>query len=167
MIVFIDFDYEHKSRYFQNLNKIINSFGWLVSKQRSQLWVDAADVVDRTVSYSYSRLPWTSTLYWPRNILQSLRTDKLLSIRWNDIRKCRPHYTLDCLLVLELATPYTIEMMLRKRCVGGKIGIVMTADQILTELLSRRHIAFPILCSTACPPLSNGINVTKNIEVDE
>ena len=40
--------------------------------------------------------------------------------------------------------------MLRKRCVGGKIGIVMTADQILTELLSRRHIAFPILCSTAC-----------------
>ena len=70
---------------------------------------------------------------------------------------------------LEFATPYTMDIMLRKRCVGGKIGIVMTmtADQILTELLSRRHIAFPILCSTACPPLSNGINVTKNIEVDE
>ena len=61
--------------------------------------------------------------------------------------------------------------MLRKRCVGGKsgkIGIVITADadQILTELLSRRHIVFPILCSTACTPLSSG-NVTKNIEVDE
>ena len=62
---------------------------------------------------------------------------------------------------------YVMEMMLRKRCVGGKIGIVMTADQILTELLSRRHIAFPILCSTACTPLSNGIKVTKSIEVDE
>ena len=69
---------------------------------------------------------------------------------------------------LEFATPYTMEMMLRKRCVGGKIGIVITADadQILTELFSRRHIAFPILCSTACPPLSNAIKVTKNIEVD-
>ena len=70
---------------------------------------------------------------------------------------------------LEFATPYTMEMMLRKRCVGGKIAIVITADadQILSELLSRRHIVFPILCSTACPPLSNDIKVTKNIEVDE
>ena len=71
------------------------------------------------------------------------------------------------MLVLLVLDAYTMEMILRKRSVGGKIGIAMTADQILTELLSRWHIAFPILCSTACPPLSNGINVTKSIEVDE
>ena len=108
--------YYEQSRYYWNLNKFMHSFGWLVSKQRSQLWVSWC----RWCCWQNCLLLLLSlTLYCPRNIFQSFRTDKLLSIRGKDIR----YYTLNCLLVLLVLDAYTIEMILRKRCVGGKIGM--------------------------------------------